>query len=64
MPDLVRCKNMLGPACSVLGTYLEMSQTRLLTAIHLLLSRYRDSSLGSFSSKYSKLPLYVQGVDH
>ena len=36
MPGLVQCKNELDPNCSVLSTYSERSQTRLLTAIHLL----------------------------
>ena len=60
----VRCKNVLGPACSVLSTYSEMSQIHLLRAIHLFLSRYRDRSLGPFSPWYSKLAVHGHNPDH
>ena len=43
-----RCKNVLDPICNFLSTYSEMFQIHPSTAIHLFLSRYRDSSLRSF----------------
>ena len=48
MPILVRCKNVLDPIRSFLSTNLERPQIHPSTAIHLFLSRYRDSSLRSF----------------
>ena len=61
---LVRCKNVLDLICNFLTTYSEMFQIHLLTAIHLFLSRYRDSSLGPFSPWYSKLAVHVHNPDH
>ena len=63
MPIPVQCKNVLDPTYSFLSTYSEMFQIHVLTAIHLLLSRYRDSSLESFSPWYSKLAVHVHNPD-
>ena len=53
------CKNVLDSACNFLSAYSERFQTHLPTVKHLFLSRYRDSSLGSFSPSYSKPTLHV-----
>ena len=60
----VRCKNVLGLICNFLSMYSEMFQVHLLTAIHLLQRRYRESSLGFFSSWFSKLVMHVHNPDH
>ena len=61
---LVQCKNLLDLICNFLSKYFEMSQIHLPIAKHLLSSRYRDSSLGSFSPWYSKLAVHVHDLDH
>ena len=61
---LVLCKNVLGLICNFLSMYPEMFQIHLLTAIHLLQGRYRDSSQGPFSPWYSRLAVYVHNPDH
>ena len=53
---LVLCKNVLGLIYSFLSMYPEMFQIHLLTAIHLLQGRYRDSSQGPFSPCIPDLP--------
>ena len=61
---LVLCKTVLDPTHSFLSTYSEMFQIHPLTAIYLFLSRYRDSSLESFSPWYSNLTVHVHNPDH
>ena len=61
MPILVQCKNVLDPMRSFLSTYRERPQIHPPTAMHLFLSRYRDSSLTS-SLWYSRLAEHVHGI--
>ena len=64
MQILVWCKNVLDTICKFLSPFSCMSQIHLPTAKHLFLSRYRDSSLASFSPWYSKLAVHVRNPDY
>ena len=58
----VLCKNVLDLACNATSTCLERSGIHPPTVKHLSSNRYRDSSVGSFSS-YFKLAVHTHNLD-